>query len=65
MSDIGKLIRGEKWTKIRAGHKAWGTPDHMKQVKWLDDQPNIVADIKFYKDSIKPAPEVKAKGKVR
>jgi len=54
------IIRGKKWTEVR---KLAEFEERTEDVKWIDSQPAIVADMKEYEDSLKEVPEEKPKSK--
>lgn len=69
------IKRGEKWSRVTAKHNYESTlrdkdgketkesKAAKEDVKWLNDNENIQADIKAYKESLVPAKETKSKGK--
>ena len=52
MSKEGQLIRGQKYSKRMEAAKFNGSNEALAEVKWMEDQKAIMADIELYKSSV-------------
>ena len=58
----GKIARGMKWSKVKKDSEY---ENDVEKLKWINSQENIVEDIKFYEDSLKPVEVVEEETKTK